>query len=255
MNNAQGEIVAIAMVESTAASQYSHLVRQMIKKRNFEQPKAIYTDTWPHNKTFWSAMFKCARGRLGLFHFIKRILDTLNHCCAHYWEALVDLKACIYRYERKRLFKSATAQANLKLWISKWRNARDHKGKSLFCVEPRPNAKLQLPIYLSRRLFEELWSTTCLVVTSTETKKSCQSKIFQIVYLRSHCSPIMLFSFISMKLPPKKDSHQSLMKLNLKIKSASVVSVAQHPSWTQKEHQLENQKPQCMKIPKLPNIL
>jgi hypothetical protein len=37
-------------------------------------------------------------GRLGFFHLLKCILDTLNLRSARYWEALVELKAVFYRY-------------------------------------------------------------------------------------------------------------------------------------------------------------
>jgi hypothetical protein len=40
-------------------------------------------------------------GRLGLFHLMKRIVDTLNSRCRLYWKAMVNLKACFYKYNLK----------------------------------------------------------------------------------------------------------------------------------------------------------
>jgi hypothetical protein len=37
-------------------------------------------------------------GKLGMFHLLKQILDTLNPRCALYWQALVEFKSSIYRY-------------------------------------------------------------------------------------------------------------------------------------------------------------
>jgi hypothetical protein len=52
-----------------------------------------------HNDEFWKAVFSnCVIGRLGLFHCMKRIADTLNSRCLCYWEALWELKTCFYQH-------------------------------------------------------------------------------------------------------------------------------------------------------------
>ena len=164
MNTGGGEIAALALVENTAASQFTHLVNQMKKKRNF-MPIVIYTDTWPHNLEMWTTIFPNATGRLGLFHLMKRIFDTLNPNCTTYWEALAELKTCLYRYEEedeenllcelmkemteqqiqqtreskcwkqcydkhllKKLYPELTANNKLNLWLQKWKDKSDWKG-------------------------------------------------------------------------------------------------------------------------------
>ena len=100
MNTESGEIATVAIVESTKADQVAHLVEQMVRKREGFKPKIIYTDTWPHNDEFWAMLFGAyIVGRLGLFHLIKRIVDTLNNRCDFYWKALVSLKSCLYSYD------------------------------------------------------------------------------------------------------------------------------------------------------------
>jgi hypothetical protein len=74
-----GEIAALGIVESTAVSQISHMLQQLVEKRSTFRPKVIYTDTWPNGETFWRNIFGShIIGRLGFFHLIKRILDTLT---------------------------------------------------------------------------------------------------------------------------------------------------------------------------------
>lgn len=93
------QIATAALVETTSVNEISHLCEQIVRRRINFQPKVIYTDTWPHNDEFWKDVFGfCVIGRLGLFHCMKRIADTLNPRCLYYWEALWDLKACFYQY-------------------------------------------------------------------------------------------------------------------------------------------------------------
>jgi hypothetical protein len=93
------EIAAAALVGTTSVDQISHLCEQVVRRRDNFQPKVIYTDTWPHNNEFWTTIFGIfVVGRLGLFHCMKRIVDTLNPRCCYYWKALWDLKMCFYQY-------------------------------------------------------------------------------------------------------------------------------------------------------------
>jgi hypothetical protein len=149
----------------------------------------IYTDTWPHSCDFWKFIFgMLVIGRLGFFHLLKRILDTLNPRSARYWEALVGLKAVFYRYNaddenkllralkdgsfargkthysdenintmkhskkwkrkcdpylRKIFHPTETAVHNLMGWVSKFRNACDAEGKSLFSRDTEKAANNQ----------------------------------------------------------------------------------------------------------------
>jgi hypothetical protein len=93
------QIATAALVETTSVDRISHLCEQIVRRRENFETKVIYTDTWPHNDEFWKEIFGfCVIGRLGLFHCMKRITDTLNPHCLYYWEALWDLKTCFYQY-------------------------------------------------------------------------------------------------------------------------------------------------------------
>ena len=61
-------------------------------------PKVMYSDTWPHKKEYWYTMIKDVEGRLGLFHYEKRIIHTLRKKHIDHTDALADLLNSIYYY-------------------------------------------------------------------------------------------------------------------------------------------------------------
>jgi hypothetical protein len=107
MNTETGEIATMAIVESTSVDQIAHAVEQVHRRPNFS-PKAIFTDTWPANKSFWTGIFGEIVGVLGLFHFMHRLLDTLRPTHSDYWEALDASRSSIYMYysdDLRKLYK------------------------------------------------------------------------------------------------------------------------------------------------------
>ena len=100
------EIVTLLIVDSTKASQVAHgLVMARQKRENF-CPNAIYTDTCPHNITFWRLLFGATVVlRLGLFHLIQRIYRTLDTRSNFFWKVLVELKAALYSYYEEDMAK------------------------------------------------------------------------------------------------------------------------------------------------------
>ena len=64
------------IVPSTKASDFSHAAIQLTKRDNFT-PTAKYSDKWPDNKEYWEhPLGPMLAGRLGLFHFVQRIIKT-----------------------------------------------------------------------------------------------------------------------------------------------------------------------------------
>jgi hypothetical protein len=93
------EIVHLGIVRSTAVSQISHLVIKAKEKRRMFSPKALYSDITPHNVHFWCSIFgQRIVVLLGLFHCMHRVVDTLDPMSLLYWQVLVELKDCFYRY-------------------------------------------------------------------------------------------------------------------------------------------------------------
>ena len=91
------ETVTLGLVKSVSVSEISHMITQCIRRRTKFKPRILYSDTAPHNTTFWKRLFgPQLLVRLGLFHLLHRITDTLDSKCGAYWSALVSLKACFY---------------------------------------------------------------------------------------------------------------------------------------------------------------
>jgi len=68
-----GEIAAVALVPSTKTEDFAHAAKQLLDRPTFK-PFVMYSDTWPSKNTFWSILCPGIEGRLGLFHFEKRII-------------------------------------------------------------------------------------------------------------------------------------------------------------------------------------
>eukprot|EP00980_Cylindrotheca_fusiformis_P012820 scaffold3155_cov91-Cylindrotheca_fusiformis.AAC.1 len=103
------EVVMVAIVPSTSLKDASHALIQSQKKRGMI-PSVVMTDTMPNGKAFWKDLYgdevDC---QLGLFHFMHRIVDTLDSHSAHYWKCLVGLKESIYQYNPRDLSKLKAA--------------------------------------------------------------------------------------------------------------------------------------------------
>jgi hypothetical protein len=99
MNTESKEIANLAIVRDTKAEQIAHAVEQQVRRRENFRPILLYTDTWPHNEYFWKMLLgEYLEGRLGLFHLIKRVTETMNLRSALYWKALYEFKMCVYSY-------------------------------------------------------------------------------------------------------------------------------------------------------------
>jgi len=95
------ELIALAITPSTSLSDASHFIQTAIKKRRKFRPKTVYTDTCPHGESYWKQLFGDeTEGRLGLFHFLQRIIKTFSKECERdvFWEVLCKLQDAIYSY-------------------------------------------------------------------------------------------------------------------------------------------------------------
>ena len=93
-----GEMLTVAHVKSTKREDCAHLLQQVALRDNVN-PKVVYSDTCPNNDKFLKLVFGAlVETKLGLFHFIQRITDTLNMDHPSYSSALWNLKQCIYKY-------------------------------------------------------------------------------------------------------------------------------------------------------------
>ena len=93
-----GEIACAVLVPSTKTSDFAHAAQQMAKREGF-RPKAMYSDTWPCNADYWSLILGSeVQGRLGLFHFVQRIMRTMRKRHIDYLQAVSQLLDAVYCY-------------------------------------------------------------------------------------------------------------------------------------------------------------
>ena len=99
MKGSTKEVISLGIVPTTSLQDASHLLVQSKLHRATFKPSVVYTDTCPHGKEFWEALFgPQVETKLGLFHFVHRIVDTMNNKSELFWEAVVALKSAIYTY-------------------------------------------------------------------------------------------------------------------------------------------------------------
>jgi hypothetical protein len=100
------EAFALALVTNTSVSQVSHMLVEIIQKRETHfKPSVLCHDTCPHNQDFWRLLFgaNLEVRLLGLFHLLHRIIDTLDAKCELYWKGLVSLKKAVHRCDNNDL--------------------------------------------------------------------------------------------------------------------------------------------------------
>ena len=104
MKGSTREWICGQIVESTGVDQVSHLLIESKQKMEENDPSVLYTDTCPHNTPFYKRIYGANLvTRLGLFHLMHRIVDTLDSHSMVYWKVLVKLKACFYTHRETDL--------------------------------------------------------------------------------------------------------------------------------------------------------
>ncbi len=95
-----GEIASAVCVPSTQTRHLAHAAQQLISRKTFN-PSVMYSDTWPNKSEFWESIMPGLEGRLGLFHYEKRILKTLRKKHIDYHDAVGDLLFAVYTYDEQ----------------------------------------------------------------------------------------------------------------------------------------------------------
>jgi len=91
------KIVACVLVATTGATEFLHAAECLAHRDEFK-PKVHFTDTWPSEVDLWTALLPYTQGRLDIFHFMKRITDTLRPSHAAFHAACGALTRCIYQF-------------------------------------------------------------------------------------------------------------------------------------------------------------
>jgi hypothetical protein len=97
--NENGEIACAILVKDTKSATFAHAAECLVRRDNFK-PKVMYADTWPSLSKFWALLFGATcMGRLGLFHFMTRIIKTLRDSHIDYRKSILELRKAIYKYD------------------------------------------------------------------------------------------------------------------------------------------------------------
>jgi hypothetical protein len=95
-----GQIACAVLVPSTKTIHFSHAARQLANRDTFK-PRAMYSDTWPCKSDYWSLLIgNNIQGRLGLFHFVQRIMCTLRKSHVDYFQCINSLLDAVYFYNQ-----------------------------------------------------------------------------------------------------------------------------------------------------------
>ena len=97
MSNEVGEICGVALVPSQSNGDFAHAAQQLFNRKNVHEHVIMFSDTYPCSNEFWNKINKNISGRLGLFHYIDRIVRTLRKGHIDFRQALKDLLDSIYR--------------------------------------------------------------------------------------------------------------------------------------------------------------
>jgi hypothetical protein len=79
-----GKVCAMGLVATAKADEVGYMVELTSCRPHF-QPRAMFTDTW----------LRAITGCHGIFHFMKRMLDTLRSSHCRHWDAMIALKDAI----------------------------------------------------------------------------------------------------------------------------------------------------------------
>ena len=91
-----GEVACAVLVDGTSVARIAHAAEALTRRPGFS-PRVMYCDTWPHKENFWKLVLgDHLDGRLGLFHFLQRIIRTLRQTHIDYYVAIADLCHCVY---------------------------------------------------------------------------------------------------------------------------------------------------------------
>ena len=82
-------------VKSTSKTELIHAIEELLHRQKF-RPNRNFTDTWPSDRFMWESLWPFCEGRLDIFHWMKRILDTLHHQHADFHVAQMALRNCIF---------------------------------------------------------------------------------------------------------------------------------------------------------------
>jgi len=160
-----GETACAVLVPSTKTSDFSHAAKQLSLRENFN-PKAMRSDNWPCKNDCWALLLGHeAKGRLGLFHFIKHITGTLRkkHLDCNKSVALLLHCLCYHNDSDHNNLMLALKNGTLSSTGAKLtdENTEDLKGTRLFRVRHGKHLRKEIRSPEVTRHMLENWFNAC----------------------------------------------------------------------------------------------
>lgn len=82
----------------TKTIHFSHAAVALARREGFAG-KAMCSDTWPNKESFWKKLFVDLEGRLGLFHYERRILSAIRKKHVDFHDMTTDLLSALYEHD------------------------------------------------------------------------------------------------------------------------------------------------------------
>jgi len=92
-----GEIAAMLCTNKTDKANIVHAIEELTHRKGWE-PESHIDDTWPANSKMWEWLWPFSQGRLDIFHWLKRILTTINPLHERNIECRQDLSSKVFNY-------------------------------------------------------------------------------------------------------------------------------------------------------------
>ena len=91
------KVACMILVATTSSTAFLHAAECLAHRPHFK-PTVHFTHTWPNDEELWARLLPYTRGRLDVFHFMKRILDTMRQRHCDFNSAASALSRCIFQY-------------------------------------------------------------------------------------------------------------------------------------------------------------
>jgi hypothetical protein len=101
-------VACLILVATTRACEWVHAAEELAHRPGW-RPNVHYTDTWPSQETLWSLLWPFARGRLGIFHWMKRLTKTLRPEHRDFGKAIRRLSEVAFQCDDSCIYDVETA--------------------------------------------------------------------------------------------------------------------------------------------------
>lgn len=213
------KVLTMVLVTTQSSTSFLHAAECLAHRPNFN-PTVHYTDTWPNDEDLWSRLLPFTRGRLDVFHFMKRILDTLRQRHCDFNQAAAALSKCIFQYNEddmaavRRALKDGTlngtkhtdAEINAMIEDGRWKK---NYAKYIDSLTFSPET-IEEKIFLN----EDAWCVVWPEKVDSETNETLGTRATTTVLenQRAHCNHICDVASHTQVLKAKPNQKHNLVQ-------------------------------------------